>query len=200
VSRRLAGLGAIAFCALLAEGGANDWAAVHLRTVHRAGPALASAAFAAFALALAAGRLAGDRLVAHAGRARVVRSGGLVAAAGGALVVISPLTGGALVGWAVLGAGLAPIVPAVLGAAAADVRIPTAAGIATVSATGYLGAFAGPPVIGLLAGGAGLGAALAVLGLAGLAGASLAGLADERGCAKTGRKEDPFEPGGATHP
>src|SRR3954467_12749227 len=96
-------LGPLAFLALLAEGSANDWSAVHLRTERGAGPGVAAAAFTAFALALAAGRLAGERLIARWGRRGVVRSGGVVGTGGAGLFLTLPGAGAALAGWAVLG-------------------------------------------------------------------------------------------------
>ena len=64
-SRRLLLLGLLAFCAFALDGAAYNWSAVDLRTEHGAGSAIAAAAFTGFALALALGRLAGDRLVAR---------------------------------------------------------------------------------------------------------------------------------------
>ena len=110
-------LGLVAFCAFALDGAAYNWSAVDLRTEHGAGPALAAAAFTGFALALALGRLFGDRLAARFGRVRVVQACGAVAAAGGAAVVLAPGAGAALAGWALLGLGLAAAAPTILGAA-----------------------------------------------------------------------------------
>jgi MFS family permease len=162
-SGRLLLLGAIAFLAFLAEGAANDWSAVHLRRERGAGEGTAAAAFTGFALALAVGRLAGDRLLARFGRGRVVRAAGLVAAAGGALALLGPGIGAAMAGWAVLGLGLALLAPAVLGAAARVGDGPPSSAIAAVTTVGYLGSFAGPAAVGALAGPAGLTTALALL-------------------------------------
>src|SRR4051812_42127026 len=82
VSRATALLGLLAFFAFLGEGGANDWSAVHVRTVHHTGQGLAAGAFAAFSLALAGGRLLGDRIVARLGRAHAVRAAAIVASVG----------------------------------------------------------------------------------------------------------------------
>ena len=153
--RRFALLGALAFCAFLCEGGANDWSAVHLRTDHAAGEALAAAAFVAFSLALALGRLAGDRVVVLLGRADAVRAGGLVAAGGLGLAIATGAEAPALAGWALFGAGLSLIAPTIIGAA------PTA--IAAVTTCGYLGSFAGPPLVGGLAEVTSLSSALGVL-------------------------------------
>ena len=172
--RRLALLGLLAFCAFLCEGGANDWSAVHLRSDRQAGEALAAAAFVAFSLALASGRLAGDRVVAAVGRIRAVRAAGALAAAGLALALVTPATAPTLAGWAVFGAGLSLIAPALLGAAPALGGTDAPAAIGAVTTIGYLGAFSGPPLIGTLSAPAGLSAALCVLAAAAAAIAVLA--------------------------
>jgi MFS family permease len=156
-------LGAIAFCAFLLDGAAYNWSAVHLRTEHSASAGLAAAAFTALALALAVGRLLGDRLVARLGRVRVVQACAVVAAAGAAVAIAAPSAAAALAGWALLGLGLAALAPTLLGAApSVDPRSPAAA-IAAVTTIGYLGSFSGPPVIGALAELSSLSAALGLL-------------------------------------
>jgi hypothetical protein len=162
-SRRLLALGLVAFCATLVSGAAENWSAVHLRTERGAGAGPAAAAFTAYALALAAGRLCGDRLVARHGRVRVVRAGGLVAAAGAAIAVTAPAVLPAFAGWVLLGLGLAATTPAIIGAAPGVSDVPVPAAIAAVTTVSYLGSFTGPPLIGALAQRAGLSAALGLL-------------------------------------
>jgi MFS family permease len=159
----LLGLGLVAFCAFLLDGAAYNWSAVHLSSVHGAGPGLAAVAFTMFSLTLAVGRLFGDRLIERLGREQVVRVCGAVAAAGGGLAIAAPATGGALAGWALFGLGLAALAPTVLGAAPAAGRGPPAAAIAAVTTVGYLGSFTGPPLVGALAEASSLTAALGLL-------------------------------------
>jgi Major Facilitator Superfamily len=158
--RRLAAIGLLACGAFFVEGAANDWSAIHLRSVHGTGPALAGAAFTIFSLTLALGRLGADGLVARHGRARFTRAAATVAALGAAIAAASGSAGVALVGWAVLGLGVAGLAPTLLSAAPGASSAPPAVAIATVSAIGYSGSFAGPPVIGALASVASLAAAL----------------------------------------
>jgi hypothetical protein len=162
---RLMLIGLIAFCAFLLDAAASNWSAVHMRTDRGAGPALAAATFTAFALALAFGRLAGDRLVGRFGRLHVVQGCGMVAAAGAGLVVAGPTAPLTLAGWVVLGLGLAALAPTALGAAADVAHAPQA--IAAVTMIGYLGSFSGPPAIGAVAEATSLSAALGVLVLVG---------------------------------
>jgi MFS family permease len=161
--RALARLGLLAFAAFFVEGAANDWSAVHLRLVHDASPAFAAAAFTAFSSTLALVRMLGDRLAARHGRAALTRAAAVTAACGAVVVVAAPSATVALVGWSLLGAGMAPIAPTLLGAASqAGVATPPAA-IATVSTIGYAGSFAGPPIIGAVAELSSLPAALVLL-------------------------------------
>jgi hypothetical protein len=171
---RLAGLAAIAFCAFLIDGTAIQWSAVHLRT-EGAGEGLAAAAFAAFALAVACGRLASDRVIGRFGRRDAVRAAGLLATAGFVLAMAAPGPAAALAGWALLGAGVAVVAPAVLGAAPAAGDLPPPVAIAAVTTVGYLGSFTGPPAIGALAELTSVPAALGLALAAGVAIVLLAG-------------------------
>jgi hypothetical protein len=101
--------------------------------------------------------------VARWGRRRAVRAAALVAAAGVTVVVVSPSAGVAMAGWGVLGAGVAVMAPTVLGAAPGDGGGGAGTGIAAVSTVGYLGSFAGPPLIGAAAELSSLSTALLVL-------------------------------------
>jgi MFS family permease len=175
--RALLPIGLVAFAAAMADGAAINWSAVHLRVVHHAAPAVAAAGFTVFALALSFVRMGGDRLTARLGRVRVVQAGGGVAAAGAALAIAAPNAPLALAGWALVGAGLASVMPAAIGAAPAATRAPAGVAIASVSTIGYLGSFTGPPLIGFIAGFAGLSAGLALLIAAAALSALLAGRA-----------------------
>jgi predicted MFS family arabinose efflux permease len=173
-SRRLAALGAVAFCALLAEGAVFDWSGIFMRREADAAVGLAPAGLAAFNLAMGFGRLSADPVAEEVGSVRVGRAGALIAAGGlgSALALATPV--GAIAGFAVMGVGLAAVFPLALRAAGYDPAISGPA-VAAVSSLGYAGFLTGPPAIGILAGAVGLGGALAcVCGLLVLA-AALAG-------------------------
>jgi MFS family permease len=162
----LLGLGALAFLGLLAEGAMADWSAVYLHDTLAAAPAVAATGFAAFSLAMAAGRFAGDRLVDGFGAGRVVRVSSTVAAIGlaAALLLGSPAAG--IVGFGLVGVGIANIIPVLFGAAARVPGIEPGRGLAAVATTGYLGFLAGPPLIGVVADAVGLGPGLALVSAA----------------------------------
>jgi sugar-phosphatase len=112
---------------------------------------VAALAYAAFSGAMALGRLGGDALTARVGPVRLVRAGGLVAAAGLATALAANTPAAAIAGFACLGAGLAGVIPAVFRAAGNVPGTRSAPALAAVSTTGYLGFLAGPPLIGGLA-------------------------------------------------
>jgi len=173
-SRRLAALGAIAFCALLAEGAVFDWSGIFIRRETGAAIGLASAGLAAFNLAMGFGRLTADGAAERLGSPALGRAGALLAATGLGIALLLGSAAGAIVGFAVMGLGLASVFPLALRAAGHD---PATSGpaVAAVSSVGYAGFLTGPPAIGLLAELFGLGGALAcVCGLLVVA-AALAG-------------------------
>jgi MFS family permease len=162
--RALASLGIVAFCCLLAEGAVFDWSAVYMTRTLAAGEATAAAALAAFSLTMGLGRLTGDRLADRLGPVALARGGAALAGTSFAVALAAASPAAAIVGFALLGAGLAAVFPLALAAAAARVpHAPTAPAIAAVSTAGYLGLVCGPPTIGLLSSVVGLVGALAVL-------------------------------------
>jgi MFS family permease len=104
-----------------------------------------------------------------------VRTGTLVAGAGAAAAVFAPAVELAIVGWALVGLGLAAVTPAIIGAAPALSGMPVPTAIAMITSISYLGSFTGPPLIGGLAEVAGLTAALATAVVVSFAIAALAG-------------------------
>ena len=171
-------LGVIGFCSFLGEGAAADWSGVYLQEDAGSSAGLAAFAFTAFAAGMVLSRFCGDRLSARFGPVAVVRAGGLVAGLGlvvGLAIVEAPAV---LIAFALLGLGLAPIVPVVFSAAGNVGRGAQALGwVVTMS---YVGAVLGPAAIGGVAHGAGLRWALVIPAALALLAAALAGFAGPR--------------------
>ncbi len=160
--RRLVALGLLALCCVVAEGAVGNWSGVYLRDVLDTSRWFAVAGFAGFSLAMAAGRLAGDRLAARYGPAGLVRRCGLLAVAGLAGALVMHQAGVAVAGFAACGGGLSCTIPQLFSAAGrADPDHPGPA-VAQVGALGYLGLVGGPLLIGGCASLAGLTDALYV--------------------------------------
>ncbi|MFE4172724.1 MFS transporter [Streptomyces sp. NPDC056909] len=155
--------GLVAFCALMGEGVMNDWGAVYLHDVTGASPGAAGAGFALFSAGMVVGRLSADRIRARAGTVRFTLGCALVAALGAVVSISVPTTGGGLAGYTLLGLGMAAVIPVIFSHAAQLRPERPGPAIAAVSAVGYAGFLAGPPIIGGIAEAVDLRAAMLVL-------------------------------------
>lgn len=149
--RGILAIGLVGFCGTFAEGASSNWAAVYLTEVTGSGPGAAAAGYTTFMLCMAGARLAGDRAVRLLGPVRAVRAGGGLAVLGGVLVVVARTPALGIAGFALLGTGVAVIVPLVFAAAGHAGRTPGegVAGIATIT---YLSGLVAPAVTGWIAG------------------------------------------------
>jgi fucose permease len=141
-------LGIMALVALIAEGAMYDWATVYMRDVVLATPALASAAYAAFSGGMAAGRFAGDAVRARFGAPQLVMLSATLACAGMVDALLLPNSIAALIGFALIGLGLANMMPVLFAAAASVKGIHAAEGLAHVAGLAYFGLLLGPVIIG----------------------------------------------------
>ncbi|WP_172384689.1 MFS transporter [Streptomyces sp. MNP-20] len=142
--------GLVAFCALMGEGVVNDWGAVYLHEATGASAGLAGTGFAVFSAGMVVGRLSADRVRSRVGTTRCTLGCAAVAGVGALIPVASPTVHAGFLGYGLLGLGMAAVIPVVF-SHAAD-RNPERPGpsIAAVSAVGYVGFLAGPPLIGAL--------------------------------------------------
>jgi predicted MFS family arabinose efflux permease len=158
-SRRVATLGLLALLCLLVEGALREWGGIYMHRGLHTDEALAAGGLTGLSIGMAAGRFVGDALRQRLGATWVLR-GGMTSVAtilGIVLVRADPVI--AVIGYTLMGLGIANALP-ILTSAAARIS-PTA--VAVVSAVGHIGFTAGPPVIGVLADRLGLPIALGLL-------------------------------------
>ncbi|WP_415948494.1 MFS transporter [Streptomyces sp. KLOTTS4A1] len=143
-------IGAVGFCAVFAEGASLDWSAVYLKDELRTSAGTAAACTTAFALTMAVARIAGDRVVDRFGPVRTVRSGGVLATAGGLMVVLADGPALAMTGFGLMGLGIAVVVPLAFAAAGRSGPNPSQAiaGVATIT---YTSGLIAPAAIGAVA-------------------------------------------------
>ncbi|HEY3621965.1 MAG TPA: MFS transporter [Roseiarcus sp.] len=160
-SRRLLPLAALSFVVMATEGAVGDWSGTYLA---RSGvnPGATAAAYAAFSLLMITGRLVGDGIVGAAGPRATVGLGALVAAAGLAISATWPGLAGGVLGFGLVGAGLANAVP-VLFSVAGRTGLSPAVGVASAATSGYAGLLIGPVVIGAAASAVGLRSTIVML-------------------------------------
>jgi predicted MFS family arabinose efflux permease len=153
----------------LVEHSVLDWSAVFMSSERGADPASAGWAYTGFAAAMTLGRLQGDRLRSWLGDVAVVLVGGLLSAAGLALVVAVASTAAGLAGYALLGLGASNIVPVLFSAAGRDHSLGEGRALTAVATVAFFGALGGPALIGWLAHATSLGTSFIVLAVAMLA-------------------------------
>jgi MFS family permease len=167
-TRALLPMGIVALCALICEGAIGDWGAIYLREGLDSPAGVAAVGYAVFALMMAGGRFAGDWLTTRFGSGHIVRAGGGLVVAGIGFVLITTVPWVAIVGYGLVGAGVACIFPLILSAAARTPGVAPGTGIAAMATAGYTGFLLGPPLIGSLAELITLQGALGVLALFGV--------------------------------
>jgi fucose permease len=156
-------LAVLAMFCFLVEGVMVDWTAIYLQSVAGASLEAAVAGFAAFSLTMTLCRFMGDLAVRRLGRIRTVQFGGLLAALGLALAMLLPLPLSATLGFALVGIGLANVVPVLFSTAGQTKGVAPSVGVAMVATLGYGGLLMGPPIIGFGADLVGLRAMLGLL-------------------------------------
>ncbi len=168
-------LAGVALCAAVAEGACSEWSGLFLVKARGTGAAVGTAGYAVFTLAVALTRLTGEPVQRRLGPHRTLAAGGALAAAGLLLAVAVPSGAAGFAGFALAGAGLASCFPVALGLAGGAAQGGSGDGggpgdggnggreLGFVTTVAYAGLLGGPPLIGAVAGAAGMGAALAAV-------------------------------------
>jgi MFS family permease len=147
-TRGILGLCFFLFGTLTVEVAARSWGAVYVSDVIKAAPVYAGLVYSAFALAMAAGRFAGDPLVDRFGPVLVARASLAIAFTGLTLVVLAGSPIAVIAGFAMAGIGVATGFPLSATAAAGRGDRPPAVNVASLQVVG-IGAFLlTPPLIG----------------------------------------------------
>jgi len=156
-------IGILCFIVFMAVGSMLDWSALFLTTLRGLDSALGGLGYAAFAIAMTAGRLTGDRIVNALGNYRVILFGGLCTSVGFLMAVLIPSPFTSVLGFTLVGIGASNIVPVLFTAAGNQKAMPIGLAVSAITTIGYAGILTGPAFIGLLARVSNLGAALSVV-------------------------------------
>lgn len=159
-------IGLLILAGMTAEGAMYDWCVLYLHQELGQPQSQAALGYAVFSASMAASRFAGDALRARYDERTLLRCGAGLAAGAMAVVLLSAHPVVAWVGFALVGAGLAPVAPILFSAATRVPGVSPAAAIASVTSVGYSGFMLGPPLIGALATASSLTWALGVVVLA----------------------------------
>jgi predicted MFS family arabinose efflux permease len=156
-------IGLVGLCAVFGEQAGTDWSAVFIKRDVGGSASAAALAVAAFAGTMAVARLLGDFVIRRLGPVRTVRLSGVCAACGAVTVALAPDLAVGLIGFALLGLGVAVVVPIVF-AAAGRIGPHPARSVAGVAAIAYGAGLVAPGVIGGIASAASLATAFLVVG------------------------------------
>ncbi|QBI54676.1 MFS transporter [Streptomonospora litoralis] len=170
----LLGLSVLLMMAGAIEDSAASWGAVYMRDELAAPLFLVGLPFVACQTMMTVGRLTGDRITDRFGAVAVARTGALLSAAGMALALLISAPLGAVVGFGLMGLGVATLFPLALAAAGEIPGLRGGHGVALAAWLARLGFLAVPPLIGVVADAASLTAGLWLVPAAGLVAAVLA--------------------------
>ena len=143
-------IGLVGLCAVFGELAGAEWSALYIQHELDGSPSTAALAVSAFALTMAAVRLVGDHVIRRLGPVRTVRLSGASAVTGTVAIVWAPNLAVGLAGFALLGIGVAVVVPLVF-AVAGRVGPHPARSIAGVAGVAYGSGLVAPGVMGGIA-------------------------------------------------
>jgi predicted MFS family arabinose efflux permease len=156
----LAALAAITF---LVEGAMLDWGALLLVGAGLVPEAQGGLGYMLFSIAMTAGRLGGDAVVARVGDRATLVYGSLLAIAGFAVLLLAPVAAVAMAGFLLIGLGASNLVPILFRRAGTQTAMPVGLAVAAITTAGYAGILVGPAGVGFVAKIAGLPAAFWML-------------------------------------
>lgn len=158
-------LGILSFCAMLCEGCIYDWGALYFMDEIRVEDKFIRFGYTGCMLAMSAMRFVADFVVNRIGKRRTLLLCGLIAATGFFMAVGFPYFICGVLGFTMVGLGLASVVPICYSMASYSQRMSAGRAINAVSTIGFSGLMLGPPLIGYLAEMLGLRAAFLFVGI-----------------------------------
>jgi MFS family permease len=144
-------LGILVMSGMMAEGVMYNWSVLYVAQELHTPQDQAAMAYVAFAGATALTRFVGDAIRTRVSERIILLAGPALSAAAMAVVLLLARPWAAYAGFALVGAGLATIVPILYNAATRVPGVSRAAAIASISSIGYVGFMIGPPIIGGIA-------------------------------------------------
>ena len=155
--------GLLAMIAYAVEGSVAEWGSLLLHTVKGASEQTAALVFAAFSTTTVLCRLFGDRLRSTLGDFLLALGGAVLTLCGMSAVLFFSDPAACLVGYALMGAGLAPVVPILFSRAGSYPGVSAGKASAIVSILSYSGLLFFPPLLGFVAHKDGLSDALLIV-------------------------------------
>jgi hypothetical protein len=146
----------------MVEGGIATWGVLYLRSHLQLGVLIGVTAYVVGEVLATVARIGSRGIVTSLGTRRAVALGATLASVGIAIEAVSGRSGPAAAGLAAAAVGISVVWPLLIADVNNEAEHPALA-IGGVTACGYLGMVAGPPLVGLISGAFGLEAGLLVL-------------------------------------
>ena len=159
------GWGFLAMVSYVVEGSSGEWGSLFVYQEKEAPESIAALVYGMYSICALTCRLGADRLRMVLGDFRLMFIGSLVALSGMIIVLVSPWWPLCLLGYAVLGTGLAPVVPLLFSLTSKFDGIPVEKATSVIAMCAYCGLLAFPPTFGFLAEHIGLLASLSLAAL-----------------------------------
>lgn len=148
--RPLLVFGAAVVGAFIIDSSVSNWSALDLTDVLGTTESTAALAYAGYAVLMLVGRMVADHLVIRRSAPWLIAVGGVIAAVGLAIVAIAPGAGIAILGFAIVGLGVSPVLPLAFVAASQHDPGNTGIAIARVNVGNYIGFVIGAPLVGVI--------------------------------------------------
>jgi MFS family permease len=140
----------IGLCVNITEGTMADWSAVFMRDVVKTSTYFEGWGMAGYSLFMALGRLIGDKIIPRYGANKILFYGGLLTILGIIVVISLPYTFSAIVGFALVGAGVSCGAPILYASAARVPNMAKGSGLAIMNTFAMGGFLFGPVLIGFI--------------------------------------------------
>ena len=142
-------LGILVFFAAICEGGMFDWSGVYFKEVVKED--LFTLGYFIFMIFMALSRFFSDKIIERTGMKRMYVISSSFVSAGILLMIIFPYFWPAIIGFSLVGIGVAAIIPMTFSLAGTSKKYSAGMAISIIATYGIIGMLLGPPLIGYLA-------------------------------------------------
>lgn len=142
-------LGLLIFFASLCEGGMFDWSGVYFKEVVK--EELFTLGYLIFMAFMAFSRFFSDRLIEKFGMPKMFLASSSLISSGVLLMIILPEFWPAIIGFSLVGIGVAAIIPMIFSLAGTSKKYSAGMAISIITTYGIVGMLLGPPLVGYIA-------------------------------------------------
>lgn len=142
-------LGLLIFFASLVEGGMFDWSGVYFKEV--VNEDVFTLGYLIFMTFMAASRFFSDRLIEKFGMPKMFVISSVLISSGVILMILLPEFWPAIIGFSLVGVGVAAIIPMIFSLAGTSKKYSAGMAISIITTYGIVGMLLGPPLVGYIA-------------------------------------------------